>query len=73
MPSRTWATRAGEAGPVQLGHTGMEKGGGEKEQLAGPVSASSCVSAQRQVGIRIPFSFFKSFYNFQSNLNSIQI
>jgi hypothetical protein len=38
---RTWAACAGEAGPVRLGHVGMEKGGGEKERLAGPGSASS--------------------------------
>jgi hypothetical protein len=41
---RTWAACAGEAGQagsIQLGHAGMEKGGGEKEQLAGPGSASS--------------------------------
>jgi hypothetical protein len=41
---RTWVVRAGEAGqagPVRLGHTGMENGGGEKEQLARPSSASS--------------------------------
>jgi hypothetical protein len=32
---------AGQAGPVRLGHAGMEKGGGKKERLAGPGSASS--------------------------------
>jgi hypothetical protein len=40
----TWAAHDGEArqaGPVLLGHAGMEKGGGEKERLAGPDSASS--------------------------------
>jgi hypothetical protein len=44
LPGRTRVARAGEAGqarPVRLGHTGMEKGGGEKEQLARPSSASS--------------------------------
>jgi hypothetical protein len=41
---RMWTLRAGEAGhagPVRLGHARMEKGGGEKELLAGPGSASS--------------------------------
>jgi hypothetical protein len=38
---RTWAPRAGEAGHARLGHVGMEKGGGEKELLARPGSASS--------------------------------
>jgi hypothetical protein len=40
----TRAARAGEggqAGPVRLGHAGIQEGGGEKEQLAGPGSASS--------------------------------
>jgi hypothetical protein len=32
---------AGQAGPVRLGHMGMEEGGGEKKQLARPSSASS--------------------------------
>jgi hypothetical protein len=35
------AREAGQAGPVRLGHAGMEKGGGKKERLAGPGSASS--------------------------------
>jgi hypothetical protein len=35
------AREAGQAGSVRLGHAGMKKGGGEKEWLAGPGSASS--------------------------------
>jgi hypothetical protein len=76
LRGRTRVARAGEAGQagqVQLGHAGMGKGGGEKEWLVRPGSASSCVLAHRQVGIRNPFSFSKSFYNLQTNLNSIQI
>jgi hypothetical protein len=44
LRGRTQAAPAGEvgqAGPVRLGHAEMEKGGGEKEQLAGPGSTSS--------------------------------
>jgi hypothetical protein len=73
---RTWVARvgeAGQAGPVQLGHAGMEKGGGEKEWLAGPGSASSSVSAHCRIGVRKSFFFFQSFHNLQTNLNSIQI
>jgi hypothetical protein len=49
------------------------KKGRGKEQLAGPGKASSWVSAHYQIGIRKILFFFKSFYIFQTNLNSIQI
>jgi hypothetical protein len=49
-----------------------EKGSG-KEGLAGPSSATSRVSAHCRIGVRKSFFFFKSFYNLQTNLNSIQI
>jgi hypothetical protein len=45
----------------------------EREVAIGPDSVSSWVSAQYRIGIRKILFFFKSFYNSQSNLNSIQI
>jgi hypothetical protein len=45
----------------------------EREAAAGPDSVSSRVSAQYRIGIRKTLSFFKYFYNLQTNLNSIQI
>jgi hypothetical protein len=45
----------------------------EREAAAGPDSVSSRVSAQYRIGIRKILFFFKSFYNLQTNLNSIQI
>jgi hypothetical protein len=42
-----------------------------KERLAGPGSTSSWVSAHYQIGIRKIIFIFKSFYNLQTNLNSI--
>jgi hypothetical protein len=59
------------AGPG-LGHVKMEKGR-EKERPARPGSAYNWVSAHYQIGIRKILLFFKSFYNLQTNLNSIQI
>jgi hypothetical protein len=46
---------------------------GEREAAAGLDSVSSWVSAQYRIGIRKILFFFKSFYNLQTNLNSIQI
>jgi hypothetical protein len=43
----------------------------EREVVVGPNSVSSRVSAQYRIGIRKILFFFKSFYNLQSNLNSI--
>jgi hypothetical protein len=43
----------------------------EREVAVGPNSFSSRVSAQYRIGIRKILFFFKSFYNLQSNLNSI--
>jgi hypothetical protein len=63
---------ASEAAGPGLGRAKMEKGRG-KERLAGPSSAFSWVSAHYQIGIRKIIFFFKSFYNLQTNLNSIQI
>jgi hypothetical protein len=45
----------------------------EREAAAGPDSVSNWVSAQYRIGIRKILFFFKSFYNLQTNLNSIQI
>jgi hypothetical protein len=45
----------------------------EREAAAGPDSVSSWVSAQYRIRIRKILFFFKSFYNLQTNLNSIQI
>jgi hypothetical protein len=45
----------------------------EREAAAGPDSVSSRVLAQYRIGIRKILFFFKSFYNLQTNLNSIQI
>jgi hypothetical protein len=47
--------------------------GWERETAAGPDSVSSRVSAQYRIGIRKILFFFKSFYNLQTNLKSIQI
>jgi hypothetical protein len=52
-----------------MGRVGVGKG----KRLVGPGSASSWVSALSQNKIENPFSFSKSFYNLQTNLNSIQI
>jgi hypothetical protein len=57
---------ARQAGPLCGLRKNGEKGSG-KERLVGPGLASSWVSAHCQIGIR------KSFYNLQTNLNSIQI
>jgi hypothetical protein len=43
----------------------------EREAAAGPDSVSIVVSAQYRIGIRKILFFFKSFYNLQTNLNSI--
>jgi hypothetical protein len=49
-----------------------QRGGGSgKEGLAGPGSTTSRVSAHCRIGVRKSFFFFKSFYNLQTNLNSI--
>jgi hypothetical protein len=45
----------------------------EREAAAGPNLVSSRVSTQYRIGIRKILFFFKSFYNLQTNLNSIQI
>jgi hypothetical protein len=58
-------------GPLSLGWATQEWG--RQNRLAGPGSASSWVSAHSQNKIENPFSFSKSFYNLQTNLNSIQI
>jgi hypothetical protein len=49
------------------------KRGRGKKSLAEPNSVSSWVSARYQIGTRKILFFFKSFYNLQTNLNSIQI
>jgi hypothetical protein len=78
-----WRGRAGSAGPipkrsqaglVRLGRAKDKNGGGGvEERLAGPDSVSRWVSVHYQMGIRKIIFFFKSFYNLQTNLNSIQI
>jgi hypothetical protein len=47
--------------------------GWEREMAVGSGLASSRVSAHNQNKIENPFSFSKSVYNLQTNLNSIQI
>jgi hypothetical protein len=59
-------------GPLRGLRGNRERGNG-KEGLAGPGSATSRVSAHCRIGVRKSFFFFKSFYNLQTNLNSIQI
>jgi hypothetical protein len=58
---------AGSAGPCEK----CKKGRGKK-RLAGPNSISNWVSAHYQIGARKFLFLFKSFYNLQTNLNSIQ-
>jgi hypothetical protein len=79
---RTWVACAGEAEQaslvpieVKLGRLGWatRKNWEEKKRPVWPGSPSSWVSAHCQIGIRKSFSFFKSFYNLQTNLNSLQI
>jgi hypothetical protein len=59
-------------GPLR-GLCGNRERGSGKEGLAGPGSATSRVSAHCRIGVRKSFFFFKSFYNLQTNFNSIQI
>jgi hypothetical protein len=69
----SWAVRGGGrpclAGPASCAKNGKRRRG--KERPVGPGSASSWVSAHYQIGIRKILFFFKSFYNLQTNLNSI--
>jgi hypothetical protein len=60
------------AGQLRLGRAGLRRSGRGK-RLAGPDSVSSRVSAHSQNRIENSFSFSKSVYNLQTNLNSIQI
>jgi hypothetical protein len=59
-------------GPLRGLRGNTERGSG-KEGLAGPGSTTSRVSAHWRIGVRKSFFFSKSFYNLQTNLNSIQI
>jgi hypothetical protein len=65
---RAWRGQA-SFGWAALGYAGVAG----KKRLAGPDSISSWVSAHSQNRIEISFSFSKSVYNLQTNLNSIQI
>jgi hypothetical protein len=73
MAGAGWAVGSGAAvcwgRPVSAG----PRWSGEREAAAGPDSISSRVSAQYRIRIRKILFFFKSFYNLQTNLNSIQI
>jgi hypothetical protein len=75
-PCWSWLGRAGwrSARPSWAGWLRekwkREEGKG-KAGRAGPGSASSWVLAHYQIGIRKNIFFFKSFYNLQTNLNSI--